>query len=200
MSLRVSVSDVDGYLYYRRSEDMELDDILRRMRREEPPTPAMLMGTAFHSIMEGASAGEEYTEVERDGFKFVFCMDDEIALPPVRECKGEHPIMVDGMPVTLVGKVDGIDGMRIWDHKLTGRFDAEKFADAMQWRMYLWIFGAWQFTYNVFTRYEKDGVIQVKEFHPFDFYAYPGMEDDIMRELREYVAFVQEHLPERIAA
>lgn len=199
--MRISVSDVDQYLYYRGDEDMELDAILRRLRREEPPTPAMAMGTAFHSILEDATDGDEFEEVERDGFRFVFGMDAEMSLPPVRECKGEHPVMVDGIPVTLVGKVDGIDGMRIWDHKLTGRFDAEKFADAMQWRMYLWMFGAWQFTYNVFVRYEQpDGTILVKDLHSFDFYRYPGMEDDIMRELREYVAFVREHLPEKVAA
>lgn len=199
--MRISVSDIDSYIYFRNSEEMELDAILRRLRREEEPTREMAMGTAFHAILEDASAGQEFSVLERDGFRFVFDVDAELALPPVRECKGEMPIMVDGTPVTLVGKVDGIDGMRIWDHKLTGRFDAERYAENMQWRMYLWMFGAWQFTYNVFTRYEQpDGTILVREFHSFDFYAYPGMEADIMRELREYVAFVREHLPEKVAA
>lgn len=199
--IRISVSDVDQYRYYRASEDMELDALLRRLRREEPPTPAMAMGTAFHSILEDATDGDEFEEVERDGFRFVFAMDATVELPPIREVKGEMHLTVDGIPVTLVGKVDGLDGQRVWDHKLAGRFDAEKYAEDMQWRMYLMMFSAWRFTYYVFTRYEQpDGTILVKDLHSFDFYRYPGMEDDIMRELREYVAFVREHLPEKVAA
>lgn len=196
--MRVSVSDVDQYRYYRDSEDMELGAILARLRREEPPSREMAMGTALHGILEDATAGDEFTEVERDGFTFSFAMDAEVALPPVRECKGETLVWVGETPVTLVGKVDGLYGRRVWDHKLTGRFDAERFATQMQWRMYLMMFGAWRFTYYVFTRYEQpDGTILIRELHPFNFDAYPGMEGDIMRELREYVAFVREHLPEK---
>jgi len=199
--IRISVSDVDQYRYYRASEDMELDALLRRLRREEPPTPAMAMGTALHSILEDAKDGDELSIVERDGFVFHFAFDSTVELPPIRECKGEMHLTVDGIPVTLVGKVDCLDGQRIWDHKLSGTFDAEKYADSMQWRMYLMMFRAWRFTYNVFVHYEQpDGTILVKDLHSFDFYRYPGMEDDIMRELREYVAFVREHLPEKVAA
>lgn len=192
--MRVSVSSIDTYIYYRDSEDAELDELLRRLRGEEPPTPEMAMGTALHGILEDATAGMELDDVERDGFRFVFDLDSELALPPVRECKGEMELDVDGTPVTLVGKVDGLDGVRVWDHKLTGRFDAERFANNTQWKLYLWMFGGRKFTYNVFTRYEKDDYVLIREFHPLNFYAYPGMEDDNMRALREYVAFATEHL------
>lgn len=195
--MRVSVTDLESYRYYLASEDMTLDDILRRLRREEPPSPNMLAGTAFHKLLEDApvtllESGIETAEV--DDFRFRFDLDAELALPDIREIKAAEEYDVNGLPVTLVGKVDALSGIRVDDHKLTGRFDAEKYTDSVQWRAYLMLFKAHRFTYNVFTGApDKDGVWVIRAFDQLDLYRYGDMEKEVMALLADYVAFAAKH-------
>ena len=143
----------------------------------------------------------------------------EIALPPVRELKAEVVFATPSGPVTLVGKVDGIHGRRIHDQKLTERWDAEKYTDSLQWRAYLVMFDALAFTYDVFVaKYELGDTrapargfggsewergtppparwVEVREYHPVTFYAYPGMRTDVERAVCDLAAVVAKHLPE----
>lgn len=196
MNLRVSVTDLDQLRYFR-SSDMELAELLARLRKEAPPSEAMLAGTAFHTILENAGLGE-LTEVAQDGFTFRFDLDAEIALPRIRELKLEKVYMIDGVTVTLVGKVDALEGLTVYDHKTTSRFDAETYADAIQWRAYLDMFGANRFVYNVFETTQKDDVRIVKDFHPLTFYRYPMLSADVLAALTDFVGFAREFLPERM--
>ena len=36
--MRISVTDLDQYLYWKSAEAMPVEDLLRRLRREEPPS------------------------------------------------------------------------------------------------------------------------------------------------------------------
>ncbi len=191
--MRISVTDLESYRYYLASEDMTLDDILRRLRREEPPSPNMLAGTAFHKLLEDSTEGE-LTDATVEGHRFRFDLDAELAMPPIREIKAAVEYTVNGLPVTLVGKVDALSGIRVDDHKLTGRFDAEKYADSFQWRTYLMLFKAHQFVYNVFTGApDKDGVWVIRAFDPLPLYRYGDMEKEVMSLLADYVAFATKH-------
>lgn len=195
--MRLSVTELDGFRYWKSAEDMDLDAFLARMRKQEPPSPKMLAGRALHSILEDAQVGE-VAVAERDGFSFTFEADCSLQMLPVREMKGEIGLHTSSGLVTLVGIVDGLDG-GIYDHKLTERFDAENYANSYQWRCYLTMFGAQRFTYNVFEGREKDiNTWVIYGFHPLTFYAYPGMADDVQREVNELAAFVAKHLPERV--
>lgn len=198
--MRVSVTDVDAFRYYQQSEDMDLSTVLARLRKEEPPTEHMKAGRAFHEILERPPQ-ETMETVEHDGFRFEFALDDEISLPTIREIKGEHQTIVNGIPVTLVGVVDALHGQRADDHKLAGRFASEKYTDAFQWRAYLHMFRANQFRYNVFTGSQlKDGTWRIRAFDALDFWRYPGLERDVMHMLGEFVDFACEHLPEKMEA
>lgn len=194
--MRVRVTDVDQLRYYLRSEDMPLEDLLRRLRREEPPSDKMRAGTAFHAVLENAAHGGELDAVEHDGFWFRFELDAEIALPDVKELLGRKEYLIDGYPVTLSGKVDAIHGLTVYDHKLTGRWDAESYADAFQWRAYLSMFGGQHFTYNVFVGREeaRTGDWVIREYHPITFHRYDGLEEDVRRDLRIFVDFAREYL------
>ena len=198
--LRVSVTDLDQLRWYRNSEDMELGTLLRRLRREEPPSEAMAAGKAFHSILE--HAGEcELSSVEQDGFVFQFDMDGEIDLSPIRELKAERVYTVGGMDVELVGVVDGITGTMVEDHKLTARFNVETYTDSLQWRCYLDMFDAASFRYNIFeARQDRDGIYVVYGYHFMTFYRYPGLRDDVERAVADFAQFAAEYLPERLAA
>lgn len=194
--MRISVTELDQLAYFRNS-DMELSELLARLRRETPPTEAMAAGTAFHTILE--NAGEcELDEVTQDGFTFRFELEAELSLPRIRELKLEKPYFIDGIEVTLVGKVDALNGKTVYDHKTTSRFDAEKYMDAIQWRAYLDMFGADRFIYNVFEVADKQGVRVVRDFHPLTFYRYPSLPQDVFEALSDFVGFARQHLPERL--
>ena len=200
MNLRVSASDIDSFRYYRESEGMDLTAFLDRMRRKEPPTPAMLAGAALHKALESAEPGD-YGALKADGYSFDIQADAEVDLPDIRERKSARDYIVGDCAVTLVGKVDAIRGRRIDDHKFTARFDAERFLSSYQWRIYLEIFGAYEFRWNVFAGREVEpNRYVISAIHPLRTFRYPGMGEDVARELALFVDFIRGHLPERIAA
>lgn len=199
--IRMSVTEIDGYRWWKSQEDSPLDVLLARLRRQEEPTQAMMAGRAFHKVLENANIGELYS-VEMDGFRFRFELDGEMALPPIRELKGEIVIPTSVGDVTLVGVVDGMNGRRVRDYKLTERFDAEKYADSYQWRSYLPMFGCNQFTYDVFVAKvdSDDGEYIVHDYQPLTFYAYDGMANDVKLEVEALAQVIARYVPERIVS
>lgn len=201
--MRMSATDLDAYRYWRASEPEDeaaaLADLIARLRREAPESPAMAVGKALHSALEHASPGE-FMELEADGYRFQFPHDFEIALPEIREIKAEKVYVVDGIEVVMVGKVDAVEGLRVEDHKSTERFDAERFLDSYQWRVYLDIFDATHFRWNVFelqaSRDEAD-TFEVRALHHVDQYRYPEMRADLHQAIGEFVDFARTYLPER---
>ena len=198
--LRLSVTDLDQYLYWKGNEDMEFATLLMRLRGEEPPGHNMLAGRAFHKLLENANEGDEHFAAEQDGIRFDFAIEEEIALPVIRELKAERIIQTPSGPVTLVGKVDGLQGITVNDYKLTERFEAERYADSYQWRSYLFMFGAKRFVYDIFVcRYDADRVY-VFDYHRLPLCAYPMMADDVYREVCGLAAIVAKHVPQKIMA
>jgi hypothetical protein len=198
--IRLSVTDLDSMLYWRESEDMDFEALLTRLRGQEPPGPNMLAGRAFHKLLENASEGGEWFAAEQDGIRFDFAIDEEIALPTIRELKAEYLFQTPSGPVTLVGKVDGLQGITVHDYKLTERFDAERYADSYQWRSYLLMFGAERFVYDVFVCRYDSARVYVFDYHRLPVCAYPGMAEDVYREVCALAEIVAKHVPQKIVA
>lgn len=197
--MRVSATELDAFRYYRDSKDAELEPLLAQLRRALPPTEPMLAGRAFHKALELAEPGEVGV-FEAEGYRFEIAADVEIDLPNVRELKATRDYLIDGEPVTLVGMVDAIHGQRVDDHKTTSRFDPERFLGGLQWRVYLEVFGADEFRWNVFEwREVEPKTYVVHAFHSLTAYRYPGIAADVERELGLFVDFARQHLPERFA-
>lgn len=198
--MRVSVTDLDEFRRFQADEEYELDRLLVRLRRQEPPSEAMLAGSALHKALELAEDGV-VASLSQDGYRFEFDTDVEIELSPFREIKAEKVYLVDGYPVTVVGKIDHMHGQRIDDHKSTGRFDAERFLESYQWRYYLDIFNADRFRWNVLemTEQPEPKVYKIFGFHKLDQFRYGSMREDCLQLLRAYTAFARVHLPERFA-
>mgnify|MGYP000922467020 CR=1 FL=1 len=197
--IRLSVTDLDSYLYWKDSEDMDLEALLKRLRGEEPPTPAMMAGRAFHKLFEESEPGD-LRAASVDDFDFVFALDCEIAIPEVRELKGEIALATPSGPVTLVGKVDALHGMTVHDFKLTERFDAERYADSYQWRSYLTMFNASTFVYDVFVGRYDDERVTVYDYHRMHLHAYPGMRADVEREVSGLAEIVARYVPQKVSA
>lgn len=197
--IRISATNLEAVRRWKDDPDRELADLLAYLRREVPPTDAMRAGTALHKVLELAQEGETLERVEMDGFTFDFQLEGELALPVLREVKLEKVVNIRGIPVTLVGVVDAMEARRIYDHKLTGRIDAENYTDSLQWRAYLEWFEADLFTYNLFEKYEpagEPGTFVIKSFAPIDFFRYPGMHLDVQDAVLEFVDFVRAYMPE----
>lgn len=195
--LRISATDIDALRRYRSDEDASLSDLLGQLRRENEPSEAMRAGTALHAALERLGPGD-YATLEADGYTFDM-PEGEIALPAIREVKATRDYLVDQCRVTLVGKVDAIHGRRIEDHKFTARYDAERFLGSFQWRIYLEVFGADEFRWNVFEgRKIGQKHYSIHTLHPLGTHRYPGISEDVDQELRRFVEFARAHLPEKI--
>lgn len=199
-TLRVSASDIDAFRYFMADDEGELADLLAQLRKETPPTESMKAGTALHAALETSEPGE-HGELSANGYTFVFAVDGEIDLPAIREVKATRELVVEGCLVTLVGKVDAIHGRRVDDHKFTGKYDAERFMASMQWRIYLDVFDADEFRWNVFEgRQDTTDPFRyiITAIHQLSIHRYPGMRADVERVLRRFIEFARQHLPERV--
>lgn len=200
--IRLSVTDLDSYLYFLRAEEMTFEQLLARLRGEEPPKPSMLAGRAFHSALEHASDGT-VDQLRLDGYTFTFQVDAELPLPSIRELKGELRIATSSGPVTLVGKVDALEGRTVRDYKLTERFDAERYADSYQWRAYLMMFEAERFVYDVFqARYDRndDHLVTIHDYQRLAWPRYGDLEHDVRSAVDGLAEIVARHVPQKIMA
>ena len=200
--MRLSVSDIDLYRkYLQEDEDITLKELLRQLRREEKRPWYMEAGNAFHKVLEHAQTGE-VAEATYNGYRFSFELDHSVVLPEIREIKGEIVIPTSVGPVTLVGKVDGMN-YSVHDYKLTGWMQPEKYIDSYQWRCYLQMFRAYRFQYDIFT-YDQDKDdkkhLIVKDYHQLEMFAYPNMERDVVNAVDDFAKFVAEYLPEKLTA
>jgi hypothetical protein len=199
-TLRTSATDLDALRYFMAEDDGDLDKLLRQLRRQEPATEAMQAGTAFHAVLEGAGPGELRT-ASCDGFTFDFDNTGDLALPEIREMKATREYRIGDVIVTIVGKVDAIHGSRVYDHKLTGRVDVERYMESVQWRVYAAIFGANMVVYNLFEKREVGGEgskhYVVGAPQTLRLYRYPELDADVEKAVAEFVAFARQHLPER---
>jgi hypothetical protein len=196
------VSEVESFRQWQLDEDSDLDILLARMRGQTEPSPAMLAGTAFHKALEMSPTGLEVTSIEAEGYTFTFAGDFTIALPTIREVRAHKSFIVDGERVNVSGQLDCIHGKRVEDHKTTGRFDPDRYLEGYQWRLYLDIFGADRFRWNVFEVRCPDEfepyAWEVIAQHTLEQFRYPGMGKDCERLVADLARFARTHLPERI--
>lgn len=196
--LRVSATDIDTLRRFYDEEDADLAELIRRLRHLMPSTEMMDAGTALHKALENAEPGDHSGFTTPEGFTFSFETQAEIDLPVIREMKATREYLFDDVVVTLVGKVDALHGKRIDDHKFTARFDADRYLDSYQWRIYLEVFGADHFRWNIFEAMESaPRNYLIRNVHKLDMHRYPGIGDDVERSLRAFVAFARDHLPDR---
>lgn len=190
------VSNVEAFRKWEADEEADLDQFVDELLHGFEASPAMLAGTAFHKALEDAPTGITVTALEALGHTFTFRGDFEVRLPVIRELRASKTYMVDGQPVVISGQVDALEGLRIEDHKTTSRFDPDRFMSGYQWRLYLDIFGATSFRWNVFELTELDapGFYEVRDQHTLEQYRYPAMRDDCQALVGRFARFVRAHV------
>lgn len=197
MNLRVSVTSIDSWLYTLSHENADVQKLLSDLRGEGVRSEPMIASSALHRALERAEPGES-NDLIADGYRFIIKPDVELTLPAIRELKLEVEIPIDAaLTVTQVGKVDGLEGRTVYDHKGTKKFEPDYFLDSFQWKQYLNMSGADTFQWNVFEidweRWTMLGdckELSVTGYHELRQYRYPGMADDCMDLLRGFLSFL----------
>lgn len=190
------VSNVESFRQWEADEDAELVPLITRLIGEDEPSELMLAGTAFHKALETAPTGLTANDIGANGYTFLFHGDFEVELCTVRELRASKTYIVDGRPIVISGQVDQIEGKRIEDHKTTGRFDPERYLNGYQWRLYLDIFGADHFRWNVFEISETCEPKQyaVHDAHRLEQFRYPALAEDCQRLVERFARFVRQNI------
>ena len=188
------VSSIESFRRWRLDEEATPADLVARLT-DFAPTEAMKAGTAFHAALEVAKPGD-YDRLEANGYTFLL-PDSSIGLTTIRELRASKQYG----PLLVTGKLDGLHGKRVEDHKTTGSFNPYGYFEGCQWRFYLDIFDADVFRWNVFviTPVPKlDKTYNVKPPQLLEQCRYPGMHDDCMDLARDFHEFAAQFMPHYI--
>src|SRR5574337_1422464 len=170
--LRITPSLLDSFRLYHEAEFLSLQDLESRIRREPiTPTPAMLLGTAFHKIAEHTEDVESTSEFYRvDGLAFDR-EDVDNALAPLDGGVSEVwcSRILDRVPYAplLRGRVDRIVGVTPWEIKTKDKdFDPEYYAASLQWPCYLHMLDVEECRYLLVRLEEGEDCWRVKYADP----------------------------------
>lgn len=204
MSIVGRVTRIDSFMKWRSGEgwdaDLTTEEFVKKLTDPFYDNEAMKVGRAFHKMLELAQPGE-YTELESEGYTFEL-PDGELELPSIRELRCG---MAYG-ELYVSGQVDGLEGLRVDDHKTTKNFNAENYFDGWQWRFYLDIFEADLFRWNVFpvepakrregrSMVEIPGRYIVSPPQIIEQRRYAGLHRDCERAAAAYLEFARQFLP-----
>lgn len=192
--LSFSVSQMDVFRAWEQDQDADISWLLKALAGKEE-TEDMKRGSAFHAAIDKAEG--ELDCLDSQDFSFIFNGEFECPLFPLREVRGSKSY--NGLEVR--GRVDGLLGKHILDHKAATWFDAERYFRKYQWRYYLDIFGADKFTWYVWEMQEADEprVFHVRDLHVIEQYRYPGLEQDCRDLAGRLKIFAENCLPKAVA-
>lgn len=190
------VSNVEAFRKFEQDEEADPQEFIQELLHGFPSSPAMLAGTAFHKALELIDQDGSVMALEAEGHTFTFVGEFEISLTPIRELRASKTYIVDGKPIVISGQVDGIEGLRIDDHKTTSRFDPDRYLSGYQWRLYLDIFGANAFRWNVFEISETDEpyFYEVRAQHTLEQFRYPTLGTDCQAMVERFARFVRDYV------
>jgi hypothetical protein len=114
--------------------------------------------------------------------------------PGLREVTARKLFHTPHGPVLLQGTCDHINGLAIRDAKC--RFSTPAVADyepSLQWRLYVLLFHATSFTYDLFAMREPDdaGLVVVRETLSCRFWRYAALEADCQRWLLSFADWAE---------
>lgn len=204
----ISPSKIDDYISYKNGytySDVEYPtseyvDNLLGIRKPSDWHKANC-GSACHLALETMRTNELSKldiEYQNNTYHLDFELESEIYLPKLKEQWIKKSIA----GYEIIGKVDAIDSLTVYDHKFSGNIDMEKFIDCYQWRLYLLMTGRKRFTYNLFHVDNSHGFdVKIKDFQQLKMVAYPRMQKDcenIVREMADFLIKIKSLLLERI--
>lgn len=190
--VRISATTLESFRLFMEGDWMPESDLIASIKGEFKPNHAVLLGMAFHSVLETP----EKFKTEGGYCCGGYALGDDIMVPAlalfdrrgVFECKttklyGEH---------TIVARADQLLGNGIIENKTTlSTFDFDRYAASCQWRIMVDLFEASQVTYNVFCLNEDaHGIIELKSIETFNLYPYAELRRDCDELVQRFVEYV----------
>lgn len=199
MLRQISVSDIDGFRYWR-DNDLPVESLRARLLRTEAPSEQMAVGTLLHEVLQYGEPGELNGVESPSGLVLRFDLSAEIALPEIREQFLSKRYRIDGHEIEMRGKVDAMTESTVEDHKTSTNPDLEYLLDTMQWRLYLDMADRERFRWNVFSLLKptkkEPNVWRVTGLEVLEQWRYPGMERDCLDAIAEFTSAVDRAVPE----
>lgn len=187
--MRFSATTLDVYARVLAGKKSEAE-LLAYIRRETPPTRAMLFGRAFGRILEDPDRYRVPGGYACDGFR-VEAADVEPALATIDRT-------VDDLEVswtksygahTVSCRVDALRGRRVTEFKARiGGYDSSRYHGSYQWRFELDVFDALEVTYRVF-RFSKR--LRLRAIHELPLTRTRTLSEDCARLVALFAGYVQ---------
>jgi hypothetical protein len=172
---------------------------------EFSPTHRMLVGTAWHRLLELDALKDRLVSadggvVESDGLKFRsqdVVEANQVTGWGLREVPGYKVLDVFGVPVLITAVADHLAGLTVTDHKTTlDAPDMGSYEPALQWRVYLWVHACRRFRYLVWHFKEPKGEGEpyaLKGHGEASFYPYDGMVRDLTQWVSRFLDWCHRH-------
>lgn len=208
MNIRLSPSMIEQFRKYLDGEYngyITQEKLLEYVRGETKWKPAMVLGTAYHALIEFNKTDVKYIEGE------FYVKTKDMVTPIVFSHKqaekalvfrNEHPnivfevpmskqITLNGFNIVVSGRADGLEGSEGRDTKTGDKpMDMELWERSYQWRLYCWMAGLTKFHYDIFQfKLDKDGVIETVNYETCSFLPYEGMDMDIIQMIGRFLDF-----------
>ena len=202
--MRVTVSDVDAFRYWKSNDWMTEEMLHERLYRKAEPPIVVLLGRAVHKVLENTRSPYlvGVHEVEQDGYDFTldFSRIDLAVTRGPKEVPTVRAYEFGDYEVELSGRVDAVDYDTVIDYKTMGKPPKyafhEYFHEYFQWRAYLDMLGLDKFIYAILIvdnrrSKKEEGLYVFREAHnDIDFYSYPHLHDDVRRQIREFINYI----------
>ena len=202
----MSVTDIEGYRYYKNSEWQTFDKYLSQLLRLEPPTDAMEWGTKWHKYLQDMAMGKDVSGKPEVYGEYEWQVEPELDQPDVVEMPVEKTYNVRGREILVRGRVDAVVGNTVIDYKTTKKLDVDLYMDSYQWRAYLdMVPESNMFRYDVFVMSEplkkkvvvegktittKDLYRVIRDYHYLELSKYPELHNDVAHMIAEYDEFL----------
>jgi hypothetical protein len=219
---RVTATMLEAFRRYKDNEYMSFDDMVAAIKGTTEVNDAMLLGTAVHEVLENYTGYQEQPDGStslvsnplNDSSPHLVHMStlglghniDMASIAEhhkwldsgwLREVETAKGLDISGEILHLKCKADAVAGTTVVDHKVTTKpiNDAmiQRYQDSMQWRAYLFAFGASQFMYNILQMENNDGVWFVKANEQAYMSDYPTMGLDVVDMVHELYEFTKKH-------
>lgn len=190
--MRVSTTVLESFRLFIEADWMPEQDLLATIRGEFSPTPEILLGLAYHSVIEHP---EKYRTEGGDAYvcrEFSFPAGIIQPMLELVDRRGSFEVKATKWmdDCLVVVKADHVFGTDISELKTTLKaFDAEKYMASVQWKLEALLLGASRVTYRVACLLDgKDG-IELRAIENLAVYPYPEMENDCRALLRRFVDY-----------
>jgi len=176
-----SVSNLEAYRRYCAGL-CSYDDLIKGIVHRTP-NQKMIAGTELHKHIENGYVPQKF---QTPCGLTVIMPDKEISLYAGNpEISGEW-VSREGYCVR--GRADAVDFETVYDHKLTS---SGGYRDSFQWRLYLMIFNARLFIYNIFQCGDiSNNQLFVRDFTTEEYTRYSGMDDECNDLVSDYMKFI----------